>query len=148
MLRNFLYILVCFSLVVNAACSKPESPNVNANAATNAVNLNPTNLPPGFSTSPIPLGANSTPGIPDPKDTNANAVPTGKIPGIPDANKMGKTPQPKNTPRIPGIPDEETLKKQMNTPLTDANIVNNPSKAQTNANSRPPDKMRGNTRQP
>jgi len=147
MLKKILFVLICFSLAGNLACSTAESPPANANIV-NAVNLDPTNLPPGFSTSPIPLDANSTPGIPGPNDANVNSVPTGNIPGIPDTNKMGKTPQPKNTPPIPGIPDQETIKRQMNTPLKDANIVNNPPKGQSNANDRPAAKPRGNTRQP
>ncbi len=146
--RIFLYVLIGFALAGNSACTKAESPVVNANTGVNAVNIDPSNLPPGFSTSPVPMGANSTPGIPGANDTNANAVPSGNIPGIPDTNKMGKTPQPKNTPKIPGIPDEETIRKQMNTPLKDVNIVNNPPKGQTDANNRPPDKSRANTRQP
>ena len=147
MLKNFLFVLICFSLAGNLACSTAESPPANAVTA-NAANLDPANLPPGFSTSPIPLGTHSTPGIPGPNDANANAAPAGNIPGIPDTNKMGKTPQPKNTPPIPGIPDEETIRRQMNTPLKDVNVVNNPSKNQSDVNNRPPVKPRGNTRQP
>jgi len=144
MLRNFTFVLICFSLAANLACSTADAPTANANTA-NVVNLDPANLPPGFSTSPIPIGTNSIPGIPDPNDANANKISPGNIPGIPDPSK--KTPQPKKTPPIPGIPDEATIKKQMNTPLSDVNIVNNPPPSQSNANNRPPDK-RGNTRQP
>ncbi len=144
MLRNVLFILVCFSVAANLACSSANPPTSNANVA-NAVNLNSANLPPGFSTSPVPMSANSTPGIPDPNDANANKLPTGNIPGIPDPNK--KTPQPKNTPPIPGIPDEKTIREQMNTPLKDVNVVNNPPKTQPDANNQPANK-RGNTRQP
>lgn len=147
MLRKFLFVLICFSAAGNLACSTAESPPANVNT-TNAANLDPANLPPGFSTSPIPLGTNSTPGIPGPNDSNANAAPAKNIPGIPDTNKMGKTPQPKNTPRIPGIPDDETIRRQMNTPLKDVNVVNNPPKNQSNVNNRPPAKPRGDTRQP
>lgn len=144
MLRNFLFILICFLVAANTACSSATAPTANANTA-NVVNLDPANMPPGFSTSPIPIGANSIPGIPDPNDANANKIPTGNIPGIPDPNK--KTPQPKKTPPIPGIPDEKTIREQMNTPLKDVNIVNNPPKAQSDANNQPANK-RGNTRQP
>ena len=147
MLRKFFYVLVCFLLTVNLACSTAETPTGNV-STTNAVNVDSANLPQGFSTSPIPLGTNSTPGIPNPNDANANKMPSGNIPGIPDTNKMGKTPQPKNTPKIDGIPDQETIKRQMNTPLKDVNVVNNPSKSQTNVNNAPAEKSRGNTRQP
>ncbi len=147
MIKNLLFIFICFSLTVTLACSAAPTPNTNV-SSVNAANLDPSNLPPGFSTNPVTMGTNSTPGIPNPNDANANKIPTGNIPGIPDTNKMGKTPQPKNTPPIPGIPDQETIKRQMNTPLKDANIVNNPPKTTTNANNSPAEKPRGNTRQP
>ncbi len=146
MLRNFLLVVLCFSLGANLACSTAvDAPTANANTA-GAVNLDPANMPPGFSTSPIPMGANSTPGIPNPNDVNANKLPAGSIPGIPDPNK--KTTQPKNTPPIPGIPSEAEIKRQMNTPLKDVNIVNNPpAGSRSEANDKPANK-RGNTRQP
>jgi hypothetical protein len=144
MLKFFLFVLICFLVATSSACSSATVPTANVSTA-NLVNTDAANLPPGFSTSPVPMGANSTPGIPDPNDANANKLPTGAIPGIPDSNK--KTPQPKNTPPIPGIPDEKTIKEQMNTPLKDVNIVNNPPKTQSDANNKPADK-RGNTRQP
>ena len=128
---------------MNTACTTAESPSANSNTG-NAVNLDPSNLRPGFSTSPVPVNGN-IPGIPNPNDPNANKIPMGNIPGIPDPNK--KTPQPKNTPPIPGIPDEKTLREQLNTPLKDVNVVNNPSKSQSDANNRPANK-RGNTNKP
>ena len=148
-MRNYLFISGLFLLSLNAACTTAESPTTNANVVSaNAVrNINAADLPPGFSTSPVPM-TGSTPGIPGPNDVNANKVPTGNIPGIPNTNKMGKTPQPKVTPSIPGIPDQETIKKQMNTPLKDVNVVNNPPKSQSDANNQPADKPRGNSRQP
>ncbi|HLM59819.1 MAG TPA: hypothetical protein VK308_03340 [Pyrinomonadaceae bacterium] len=143
MLKKIVFVLICFSFAANLACSTAETPTTNANTG-NAVNLDPANLPPGFSTSPVPINGN-IPGIPNPNDPNANKIPTGNIPGIPDANKQ--TPQSKKTPPIPGIPSEEEIKRQMNSPLKDVNVVNNPPKTQTDANNRPADK-RGNTRQP
>jgi hypothetical protein len=144
MLRNFLFVLICFSLAVSLACTTTDTPTTaNANVG-NVVNLDSANLPTGFSTNAVPVNAN-IPGIPNPNDANANKIPTGNIPGIPDQNR--KTPQPKKTPKIEGIPDEETIKRQMNTPLKDVNVVNNPSPSKSNANNRPADK-RGNTRQP
>jgi hypothetical protein len=144
MLRNLLFILICFSIAASLGCSSANTPNTNANTG-NVVNLDPANLPPGFSTSPVPINGN-IPGIPNPNDVNANKVPMSNIPGIPDPNK--KTPQPKNTPPIPGIPSEAEIKRQMNTPLNDVNIVNNPKPGQQpDANNRPANK-RANTRQP
>ncbi|MCY7376464.1 MAG: hypothetical protein LH472_10895 [Pyrinomonadaceae bacterium] len=149
-MKNYLFILTLFLLSLNSACATAESPSANANTigANGIQNMNAADLPPGFSTNAIPMSANSTPGIPGPNDANANKVPTGNIPGIPDTNKMGKNPQPKNTPPIPGIPDQETIKKQMNTPLQDVNIVNNPPKGQSDANNQPANRPRGNSRQP
>ncbi len=149
-MRNYLFISALFLLALNAACSTVESPSANANTfgANGVQNFNSTDLPPGFSANTVPINAGSVPGIPNPNDPNSNKTPTGNIPGIPDANKMGKTPQPKNTPPIPGIPDQETIKKQMNTPLNDVNVVNNPPKSQTDANNEPGAKPRGNNRRP
>jgi len=142
MLRNFLFILMCLSLAANQGCSSSETPNTNS--AESANRIDPANIPPEFSSTPINANGASIPGIPNPND--ANKVPTGNIPGISDANK--KTPQPKKTPPIPGIPSQEEIKRQMNTPLQDVNIVNNPPKGQeSDVNSRPANK-RGNTRQP
>lgn len=127
MLRKVFFVLLCFSAAACFACSTAETPN--ANSANSANRIDSTNIPPEFQTSPIPMNAN-IPGIPNPNDANANKIPTGNIPGIPDPNKA-KTPQPKNTPPIPGIPSEAEIKRQMNTPLKDVNIVNNPQKGQT-----------------
>ena len=134
MLKKSLFALLSFSVAVNMACTTTETTNVNANNTGTANQINPANLPPGFSTNTIPLSTNATPGIPNPNDANANKIPSGNIPGIPDPNKIGKTPQPKNTPPIPGIPDQETIKRQMNTPIKDVNVVNNPSKTQSDVN--------------
>ena len=142
MLSKFLFALICLSVVVSLACSTTGTSNANAGNAANQTDS--ANLPSGFSTSPVPMSANSTPGIPNASD--ANKVPMENIPGIPDPNK--KTPVPKNTPPIPGIPDQETLKKQMNTPIRDVNVVNNPPKNQSDANNKPAEKPRGNIRQP
>ncbi|HSK70940.1 MAG TPA: hypothetical protein VK892_04545 [Pyrinomonadaceae bacterium] len=122
MLRNFLFVLFCALITINLACQSAETPNTaNANAAKNQ-----TNIPPEFSTSPVPYTGNSIPGI-DPSNINMNAPQKGAtpIPGI-DPSKIGKTPMPKGTPPIPGIPDEETLKKQSNTVIRNANIAIKP----------------------
>ncbi len=144
MLRNLLFVLICFSVAVNLACSSANTPTANANTG-NAVNIDPANLPPGFSTNAVQINGN-IPGIPNPNDPNANKMPTGNIPGIPDPNK--KTPQPKNTPPIPGIPSEAEIKRQLNTPLQDVNIVNNPPPNQRSTANDQPANKRGNTRQP
>ena len=143
-------LIFAFSIVsLSLSCTTAESPTTNGNVVSGNVikNINAADLPPGFSTSPVPM-TGSTPGIPGPNDVNANKIPAGGIPGIPDPSKIGKTPQPKVTPPIPGIPDQETIKRQMNTPLKDVNVVNNPSRNPSDANNQPTERPRGNSRQP
>ena len=121
MFRKLSFVLLCFLTVLSLACGTTET--TNTNQITNGIDQ--TNLPPGFSTSPVNTSGATTPGIPD--STNASVLPKGATPtpGIPDPSTFGKTPMPKGTPPIPGIPDEETLKKQMNT-IRNANDVNQP----------------------
>jgi len=143
MLNRILFVLTFCLFTIGLACSTTETTNVNVGNGSTANKVDSANIPPEFSNNSV-LSANSAPGI-DP--ANANKVPTGNIPGIPDTGKIGKTPQPKNTPPIPGIPDEKTIKKQMNTPIKDMNVVNNPPQNQSDVNNRPAEKPRGN-RQP
>jgi len=144
MLKRILFVLVFCLSAVSFACTSMETTNSNSRIGGAANKIDSTNIPPEFSANSVPSSANSAPGI-DP--ANANKVPIENIPGIPNTTKSGKAPQPKNTPPIPGIPDEKTLKKQMNTPIKDMNVVNNPPQNQTDANNRPAEKPRGN-RQP
>jgi hypothetical protein len=144
MLKRILFVLTFCLSAVSFGCSSTETTNVNGTNGSAANKVDSANIPPEFSTNSLPLSANSASGI-DP--ANANIAPTGNIAGIPDTTKAGKTPQPKNTPPIPGIPDEKTIKKQMNTPIKDMNVVNNPPKSQTDVNNRPTEKPRAN-RQP
>ena len=139
----FFTVLTAFAFGA-VSCTTVESPKTNSADANVLTNVNAADLPPGFSVKPVPMSANATPGIPNPNDAAANKMPTGNIPGIPDTSKPGATPQPRNTPPIPGIPDQETIKKQMNTPLKDVNVVNNPTKTSSNANNQPAN----NSRQP
>ncbi|MCA1625915.1 MAG: hypothetical protein LC768_06470 [Acidobacteria bacterium] len=99
MIRNFLIVSVCFLLAISSACQSANTTNTDANTSAN--------IPPEFSSSPISIEGKSIPGITDANSGNVNISANGTI---------------------PGIPDEETLKKQMNTPLQDVNIVNNPPK--------------------
>lgn len=134
MSKKVFFIIICLPLVLNLACTKAAKPNENINSAANIKES--ADIPPGFSTSPLPPSTNTIPGIPDPKSINANSLTRGNtsIPGIPNPKTIGKTPVPKKTPPIPGIPDEETLKKQMNTIIKDVNVVNNPPKSQSGNN--------------
>ncbi len=143
MIKKILFVLINLLLAVNLACTNAVAPNSEMNKAV-VVNANPTDLPEGLSANQIPLSANSTPGIPDPKSVNANSdsKATTSTPGIPDTTKTGNTPQPKNTPRIPGIPDEETLKKQMTTPLDRSVMERKPLEFESNSTNRPNNKRK------
>ena len=143
MINKKLFALVSLLLAINLACSNATTPNSQTNQAV-VVNANPTNLPEGLSANQIPLTTNSTPGIPDPKSINANTNSKGttSTPGIPDTTKTGKTPMPKNTPRIAGIPDEETLKKQMNTPVDRSVMERKPPEFESNSTNRPNNKRK------
>ena len=143
MIKKDLFVLISLSIAVNLACSNAVAPNSETNKAI-VVNANANVLPEGLSGNQIPLSTNSTPGIPDPKSTAANSNSKGasSTPGIPDTTKTGKTPQPKNTPTIPGIPDEETLKKQMNTPVGREVMDRKPPEFESNSANRPNNKRK------
>ena len=101
--------LLVVSCLMFACGSAPQS---NSNMVlTNANATNSANIPPEFSTSPIPPSANVTPGIPA---NGVNNLPTGATPtpGIPDPKLANRKIKPGATP-TPGIPDPETLRRQM-----------------------------------
>jgi hypothetical protein len=113
MSKSFVILFLLSLSAVGSACSSAGSnTNANANApGVGNVNVDPNKMPEGFSTSPIPPSANTTPGIPDPKA--ANNIPKGTpTPGIPDPANLRKPFKPGATP-TPGIPDPETLRRQM-----------------------------------
>jgi hypothetical protein len=121
MTKIFLFVLTYSLVLFNSACQSKTAPNANANSANSLTNIDPKNMPPGLSGSPVPATGEATPGIPS---ANAVAPPKGATPtpGIPaDAGK----PLPKGATPTPGIPDPETLKKQMNQ-TTNANAANLP----------------------
>jgi hypothetical protein len=120
MSKNVFFILMLAFVAISSACSSTE-PTTNTNANTNIVVTNQANLPPGFSTSPVPPSGNTTPGIPDPKNINVSNAPKGATPtpGIPDPKNMGK-PLPKGATPTPGIPDVNTMKRQTNPPLSNS----------------------------
>jgi hypothetical protein len=122
MLRTILLILLFTLIAINLSCQTANTINTNSNA--NAIIVNQSSLPPGFSTSPIQPSGNTTPGIPDPKTINANNSPKGTpTPGIPDPSKLGKN-LPKGATPTPGIPDPNTLKTQKTPPFGNPNEVN------------------------
>jgi hypothetical protein len=148
MINKILFALISLLFAANLACSTTATPNSETNKAVVA-NTSSTNLPEGLSANQAPLSADSTPGIPDPKSSNAtgNSTDANSTPGIPDPTKMGKTPAPGKTPPIPGIPDEETLKKQMNTPIDRSVMDRKSPHSGSNSGNRPPAKPR-TTRKP
>lgn len=108
-----------------AGCSSTAT-NVNSNQNSNtAVVIDPNNLPPGLSASPIAPTGESTPGIPPANQVNVMTKGTTPTPGIPDPKTLGKPMKPGVTP-TPGIPDPETLRRQMQQP---ASNINTPSPA-------------------
>ena len=119
-------LLFCSALLFNLSCQNTASPNSNTNILTNAA-VEPANLPPGISVSPLPADSSSTPGIPDPANVNVNTRKKDgtPIPGIPDDKNLGK-PLPKGKTPIPGIPDEKTFKEQMNKSAVDSNSAKVP----------------------
>lgn len=118
----FINITIAFGCSSTAENSSKKSTNANV-----VTNIDPKNMPPGLSASPIPPSANTTPGIPDPKTINANMTKgTTPTPGIPDQQTLKKqltNQMPKGATPTPGIPDPETLRKQMNAAPVNANPI-------------------------
>ena len=124
MSKNVFLILIVAAFAMISACGGADKANTNTNANTNA---NQANLPEGFSTVPVPISNNSTPGIPPPGSANISINPNGTpTPGIPDPAKM--TPVPKGVTPTPGIPDEKTLKQMMKSiPVGNVNSPSSPT---------------------
>jgi hypothetical protein len=135
MMKNFLFVLVCLTAAFSLACQSETASNAGANSANTVSNIDPKNMPPGLSGSPVAPTGGATPGIPA---ANAVVPPKGATPtpGIPaDAGKS----LPKGATPTPGIPDSETLKKQMNQPanVSDANPPRSEANAATSGANRP-----------
>ncbi|HVF47241.1 MAG TPA: hypothetical protein VNA17_06730 [Pyrinomonadaceae bacterium] len=129
MSRVFSVVFLAVSIVVVAACGGSAPPN--STAATNVdnrppangeVKLDPANMPPGLSGSPVPMTGN-IPGI----MANGTTLPkpTTPIPGIPSESELKKKKKPGTTP-TPGIPDEETIRKAMGYRPRNANANRKP----------------------
>src|SRR5687767_13374286 len=119
MIRILSVLFLAVSTAFVGACGGTAS--TNSTTATNAdnrpvsngeVKLDPANMPPGLSGSPVPV-TGDIPGI----SANGAALPkpTGPIPGIPSESELKKKKKPGTTP-TPGIPDEETIRKAMGYP--------------------------------
>lgn len=128
MSKNVFLILILALIAINSACSPADVPNTNAN--TNVVVNSPTNLPPGFSTSPVPPSGNTTPGIPAPGNVNiSNGAKGATTPGIPAPGDVNKV--PRGITPTPGI-SANSLKRQSNPPLSDVNAP--PAMSDSNSN--------------
>ena len=109
MIRISLLLLTLTAAVLFTACGSTPSNNANGNS-NRAVTLDNNNLPPGLSTSPVPITGTPTPGIPaSPMSVPKGATPT---PGIPSEVELKKPMKPGVTP-TPGIPSEEEIRRQM-----------------------------------
>ena len=112
-------ILVAGSLMaVGCGGNAPANTPNNGNAGVNAIVLDPANMPPGLSGSPIPMNGSPIPGIP----TNGQPLPksSASTPGIPSPEELKKGVKKGTTP-TPGIPDPETIRKAMGQPNGNAN---------------------------
>ena len=121
-----IYVISVAAAFLSIACgsSAPNantSANIPASVTTNAnvIKLDPANMPPGLSGSPLPV--NNVPGIPS---NGAVVLPKGTTPtpGIPGPDQIRKGVKPGLTP-TPGIPDPATIRKQMGLPPLNINAV-------------------------
>lgn len=109
MIRICALFMIFVAALLFAACGSTPANNANGNS-NGAVKLDNNNLPPGLSTSPVPITGTPTPGIPaSPMSVPKGATPT---PGIPSAEELKKPMKPGVTP-TPGIPSPEEIRKQM-----------------------------------
>jgi hypothetical protein len=98
-------------------CGSTPSGNADGTGVNTTV-LNPANMPPGLSGSPLPMNGSPIPGIP----MNAQPLPKGTTPtpGIPSPEELKRGPKKGTTP-TPGIPDPESIRKSMGRPSANAN---------------------------
>lgn len=138
MLKKTLFILFSSFAALSLGCQSIDKTNTNSVIKiTNGANTSG-DIPPEFSGNKITETTNSS--APVLSNLSKGTTPT---PGIPDPATIGKTPQPKNTPKIPGIPSEEELKRQMNTPASNSKITERkPPVSETNSTKSPTDRPR------
>ncbi len=119
MIRNCIVTLIFVAVSSAFGCGGGAPVNSTANSVNSnaTIKLDPANMPPGLSASPVQPGAN-TPGIP----ANVSPLPKGATPtpGIPSPAELKKPFKPGATP-TPGIPDPATLRKQMGMPPLNVN---------------------------
>ncbi len=125
--------------VLSFGCGSSGPANSGTNTAatnsSNAVKIDPANMPEGLSpnSTPVPNGS-ATPGIP----ANLGPLPKGATPtpGIPDAATLKKGVKPGLTP-TPGIPSPEELRKQMGMKPTNMNAPASDQMMKKDANKLP-----------
>lgn len=115
--------IIAISLALAGSFGCGASGTSNSNTSTNTsgpveIKLDPNNLPPGLSATPLSINGKLPEGI------TVNAVPPvpGRTPtpGIPSAEQLKKGIKP-STRSTPGIPDPETLRKQLGYPPANFN---------------------------
>jgi len=119
MVKSSIFILLAAAALFAIGCGgAAENANSNSANANRAVILDPANMPPGLSASPLPVNGSPIPGIP----TNGAQIPKGTTPtpGIPSPEELKKGMKKGTTP-TPGIPDPETLRKAMGQPIGNVN---------------------------
>jgi hypothetical protein len=107
-------LLLFVSAVMAAGCggASRNDAAINSNIAPQEIKIDPNNMPPGLSATPLPMTGTPIPGIP----TNGNVtVPRGNapIPGIPTEKELKKGLKPGTTP-TPGIPSPEEIRRMLN----------------------------------
>ncbi|CAN5493985.1 hypothetical protein BH10ACI2_BH10ACI2_13230 [soil metagenome] len=126
-------LFAVLSLVIGVfifACGGNTPANTAANSASNVnsnavIKLDPANMPPGISASPIQtVPANAVNG---PANANTNSKSTSPTPGIPSPAELKKPFKPGATP-TPGIPSADEIRKMLGQPPA-------------NVNAKPPTKM-------
>ena len=113
--------VIAIALAGSFGCGAAGTSNSNTSTNTNApveIKLDPNNMPPGLSATPLPMNGKLPEGI----SINGAPPPPGRTPtpGIPSAEEIKKGVKIGRTP-IPGIPDPETLRKQMGYPPVNVN---------------------------
>lgn len=110
-------VSIITSSVLFAGCGSASDANSNAAANNSGIsntrlqNVDPKDLPPGLSASPLAPAANGAPG-PGPINAANGNVKGASTPGLPDPANVAKPAKP-GDPRPEGIPDDATMKKQM-----------------------------------
>ncbi|MBK9216371.1 MAG: hypothetical protein IPM59_12415 [Chloracidobacterium sp.] len=107
--------VIFFMCVVATGCvacgGGSNNAATNTNIAPQEIKIDPANMPPGLSTTPLPMTGTPIPGIP----TNGNLVlPKGtrSTPGIPSEAELKKGLKPGAKP-TPGIPSPEQIRKML-----------------------------------